>query len=113
MQATPVEQIATVRESSTYGEIVHVFGDVDFSTASILDTAIVEAAEDGRAMFINLTTCRYIDSSGLTALVRAQRRHGPITLIVAPGSLVERVMRLSSFNRICAVVSQLPTSYAG
>jgi len=102
------QQFATVREAVPRGEILHVFGDVDLATVGNLNEAIDEAVMDGGGLLINLTKCRYFDSSGLAALIRARKRLGTrLTVLVQPQSQILRIVRVAGLNEILNVVTEL------
>jgi anti-anti-sigma factor len=104
------QQFATVRESRACGEVLHVFGDVDLSTVAQLDKAIDDARSDGETLQINLAKCRYFDSSGLRALVRAGERFGTrLTVLVKPNTGVYRTLRIVGFDKIFNLVTELST----
>jgi len=68
-----------------------ITGDVDHSTAPDLDRAVRDALqEDDPRLIIDLTSCRYIDSGGLSVLlylVRCTRSHGWLGVIGADRNL--------------------------
>jgi anti-anti-sigma factor len=105
------QQFATVHETGSRGEVLHVFGDVDLSTVEQLNVAITEATADGERLLIDLSKCRYFDSSGLAALVRTRERLGRrLTVVVRPNTGVYRTLRLVGFDRIFNLVTELQTS---
>jgi anti-anti-sigma factor len=101
---------ATVREVSPRGAVLHVFGDVDLTTATLFEEAIGEAAGDG-SLVVNLAKCRYLDTSGLTVLVRERKRLGArLRLLVRPASSVFRVMQVAGLDRVFTMVTELGTN---
>jgi anti-anti-sigma factor len=103
------QQFAAVREWQACGEVLHVFGDVDLSTVAQLDKAIEDASSD--TLQINLAKCRYFDSSGLAALVRARNRFGSrLTVFVRPNTGVYRTLRIVGFDKMFNLVTELQTS---
>ena len=102
------EQFATVRECDPQGDILHVFGDVDLSTASELNRSIDEALAECATLKIDLTECRYFDSSGLATLARARQHLGSaLTVVVRPHTGVYRTLRVVGFDKIFNLVTQL------
>jgi len=103
-------QFATVREDGPCGVVLHVFGDVDLSTAGDLEDAIDEIAMGGDSLLVDLSRCRYLDSSGLTALLHARALLGTrLTILVNSKSQIRRVMQLVGFDEIFNVVTELHT----
>jgi anti-anti-sigma factor len=104
------QQFATVREVGPRGQVLHIFGDVDLTTVDQLNKAIDEAAVEDATLLINLSKCRYFDSSGLAALVRARERLGTqLTVLVKPNTGVYRTLRVVGFDKIFNVVTELQT----
>jgi anti-anti-sigma factor len=105
------QQFATVREHRACDEVLHVFGDVDLSTVAELDKAIDDARSDGETLQINLAKCRYFDSSGLAALVRARERFGTrLTVIVRPNTGIYRTLKVVGFDKVFNIITELQTS---
>ena len=105
---------AIVRDVEPSCVTLHVFGDVDLSTAGELTASIDEVARNGDSLLINLSKCRYFDSSGLAALVEARKLlGGRLTILVEPKSQVLRVIYLVGFDKLFNVVTELQTSRGG
>jgi hypothetical protein len=86
---------ALVHDSSALGEFVHVFGDVDFSAAGELEAMLVANGLPGRALYVKLTDCRFIDAAAAGVLQRAKARMGDSMLIEAcAGSIPARVLQM-------------------
>lgn len=65
---------ATVELSREGGSRVHVHGDIDFRNAKVVREAVHSAArEAGDPIVLDLRSLTFIDSSGISALVRAAR----------------------------------------
>jgi anti-sigma B factor antagonist len=66
------------------GTVVGVAGEIDLQRADQLG-AVLEAAFDGGAerIVVELSQVAFMDSLGLRCLVRAQRRHGPDSVVLA------------------------------
>jgi ABC-type transporter Mla MlaB component len=80
------------------------------STVGELSEAIAEIVTDGDSLLINLSKCRYFDSSGLAALVRARKVLGAqLTILVDPKSQICRIMHLVGFDTLSNVVTELHT----
>ena len=104
---------ATVHEVGPHGNLLHVFGDLDLISASALETAITAIAADDESLIVNLVDCRYLDTSGLTVLVRCRKRLGArLRLLVAAGSAPLRVLQITGLERVFGVVTTLETSAA-
>lgn len=81
---------------------VSVVGELDQSTAPELREALDQAMGNGNgAMFIDLSDCEFIDSTGLSLLVETQRRmtDGERRFAVCcPGEDVRRLLELTGID---------------
>jgi anti-sigma B factor antagonist len=89
------------RVSAESTEILHVVGDVDLSTAPLLERAIAEAPPD-RPVIVDFSACPYLDSSGLTLLVKAYKQRGASLSLVVPATA--QIRRVFSIVRLDAVL---------
>jgi anti-anti-sigma factor len=106
------KQFATVQEVEPRWVMLHVFGDIDLSSAGELIEAIDEAAniDSDSLLIINLSKCRYFGSNGLTALIHARKLVGPrLTILVKSQSHILRVMQIFGFDGVFNVVTELQT----
>ena len=110
LAADTYSQFATVHEVGPRGNVLHVFGDLDLTSAPALETAIATIAAEDDSLIVNLVKCRYLDTSGLTVLVRSRKCLGTrLRLLVAPGSAPLRVLQITGLDRAFAVVTELET----
>lgn len=97
-------EFAMVVERTGNEAILHVFGDVDLSCASEFEKAIEQAALTSDTVTIDLQKCQYMDSAGLTTLVRAaQRDDARVEAIVLVGSSVARLTEITEFSRVLPI----------
>jgi anti-anti-sigma factor len=97
--------VATAGEAATPGgasaAVVAFEGDLDLASLDDFEAATATAG-GGRGLVVDMTEVRFIDSSGIHAVVRARRaqaeRGGAIELVVAEGSAVDRVLEMSGLN---------------
>ena len=88
------------------GEVVVVVcGDVDIETAPLLFAAIQEATTSDVLVVVDLAQSRFIDSSGLGALVRAANLAGPGRLAVrSPRRQARKLLEVTGISGLIAVV---------
>ncbi len=76
--------------------IVAVSGEVDIANKAVLAAALASAPD---RVLVDLSAVRFMDSSGLAALVGAQQhrngRGGRLAVILPAGSVVQRLLELS------------------
>lgn len=98
------QELGTIRESVNKDEVLHVVGEVDMSSAPAFEAALKSAATFGKPVVIDLRECTYLDSSGLSVLVRTMKRyHVPFRAIVLEGSSVERVFNIVDFSQFLQI----------
>ena len=93
---------------------MHVFeltGSLDIATAPTVRAELLEASERGdHRLVVDLTKLEFLDSTGLGALIGAQRRAnevgGELRLVVKEGQIV-RLMRITGLLKIFAVYPTL------
>lgn len=79
--------------------------------AALLEAALLETAEPGRAMVVvDMSRTRFCDSAGLNALVAAARQAravgGEVRLVVV-GEAVARIVALTGVDRVIPVYAGL------
>ena len=92
--------------------VIQVIGEVDMATASDL-TAVVESVMNGpRRVVVDLSEVAFLDSSGLAALVHAQRnlakREIDFRVVSPPGRNVRHIFDLTKLAETLGVVDSLP-----
>jgi anti-anti-sigma factor len=77
--------------------VVKVGGEIDLSNADQLATALRSAgSEDGAAVILDLERVSFMDSSGLAALLTANRElEGQLAVIVADQSALKRLFSIA------------------
>jgi anti-sigma B factor antagonist len=90
-----------IRSSRSEGTAhLELHGELDIGTAPELDRAVDEALEDGcREVILDLGPTTLLDSSGLSALIRAARevdaRQASMAVVSPPGSEARVVIEMS------------------
>lgn len=76
---------------------VRVEGEVDLAGGKRLQTLLTEIGRADRPVLVNLSTCTFIDSTGLSALIRASRAVDapPLALCCPPEGTVRRLFTLT------------------
>ena len=87
---------------------LQVAGDLDVSAAEPLEDAIDTAFDDGaRALVVDLSQTTFVDSMGLSHLLRARRRadaeHASLRIVAPPGSEARVVIDLTGVGAILGV----------
>jgi anti-sigma B factor antagonist len=90
--------------------------EVDIANAALLQEALGEAAGPGHALVVvDMSRTRFCDSSGLNALVAADRRAradgGEVRLVVV-AEAVARVVALTGVDRVVAIYATLEDALA-
>lgn len=87
---------------------LHVSGEVDAATAPVLDEHLrkVEAIGGLNEIQVDLGAVAFIDSSGLSALIAAHKRHRdmPLALVVTnPSPSTQRVFAIAGLDRVLTI----------
>jgi len=83
--------------------VVRISGELDMAALMGFDEMLVDVLADGRREVIfDLRPLEFIDSSGITALLRADKRakEAGIRLFLAPGSKVERLLDVVGVSKM-------------
>lgn len=90
--------------------MVAVHGDVDLKTARSFRSALDEAAQDGKErLIVDMSEVPFMDSSGLAALIGAQKAFRTKTrmIVVCPENL-RRIFEVTRLDSIVTIVGSLP-----
>lgn len=91
-----VDLVAAVVERD--GErVVEVVGEVDLTTAGQLEQAIAELAAEGGRVVVDVAQVEFLDSSGVTALLRA-RKGVPGLVLRNPSAAVTEVLDMAGLT---------------
>ncbi len=104
--------LVIIRETLPNAEILHVFGDADIATAPELETSINEI-DSSLPLVIDLSECRFIDTTAISVLIRSFKRLGNLfRIVVTPQSHVERVLTITHLPAIMSVTVSVEESLA-
>jgi anti-anti-sigma factor len=98
------------RQLSNGWHAIVVAGEVDIASVDELQGAIDQAFEKEGDVVVDLTGSTFMDSTGLKALVMADRKlneEGRAFAIVVQGGPVSRLIDLSGVNKTIRTVSSL------
>jgi anti-sigma B factor antagonist len=105
---------ATVTARESAGEphtVLALSGEVDVTNSNQLrDLLDAEVAKLPRHLIIDLSGLRFMDSSGLHAILRANRalgHQGGVLSLLAPQEPVARMLRLTASDRLIPVYTSL------
>ena len=89
-----------------------MFGDADIATAPELEASINEVVTL-LPLIVNLSECRFIDTTAISVLIRSYKRLGnSFRIIVTPQSHVERVLKITHLPAIMSITTSLEDSLA-
>jgi anti-sigma B factor antagonist len=91
--------------------VIVVGGDLDVLTAPQLRDRLIQVVEAGRRfLFVDLSDCQFIDSSGLSALVTGHKRvnsvGGQLDLVCPPGN-VRRLIEVVALDQVFTIHDHL------
>jgi anti-sigma B factor antagonist len=101
-----MELSLTTREIAGH-QVVHVRGEVDVYTSSVLRERLIELIDGGaRSVVVDLSRVDFLDSSGLGVLVGALKRlrttEGDLSLVVASDKLL-KIFKITALDRVFAL----------
>jgi len=98
-------------EKSGSATVVHVRADIDVLTSESFRQTIVGAERDADRVVISLLDCPYLDSTGLTVLIAAQRRLGDrLSVVVAERGNVRKIIEIASLAQFLRIVPSLESA---
>jgi anti-sigma B factor antagonist len=91
--------------------VFELTGSLDIATSPTVRASLVEASERGdHKLIVDLTKVDFLDSTGLGALIGAQRRSkefgGDVRLVVKEGQIL-RLLRITGLLKVLAVYPTL------
>jgi len=109
-------EIRQERNAEADVEVVSPQGEVDISNLSVLDQVLAEALQRRpRGLVVDLSGITYIDSGGVSSLLRAGQRFSGQggQLALADGSrFVRRLLQMTGIDRIFPHYETLPAALA-
>jgi len=91
--------------------VFELTGSLDIATSPTVRAALIEASERGdHRIVVDLTKLEFLDSTGLGALIGAQRRakefDGDVSLVAKEGQIL-RLLRITGLLKVFGVYSSL------
>jgi anti-anti-sigma factor len=86
--------------------VICVHGEIDNSNVERLASVLAIARQDAEhRIVLSLTECRYCDSSGLHAVIKAHRMSPERFAIVIPpeNAMLHRLLRMTGLNKVFTV----------
>ncbi|HEX4833486.1 MAG TPA: STAS domain-containing protein [Trebonia sp.] len=97
--------------------LVTLAGEADVTNCDALREVLdAEVAKEPRTLVIDLGELRFMDSSALHVLLRANRamdRHGGVLALARPGETVYRMLRLTAADQLIPVYESVADATAG
>lgn len=90
--------------------LVRVQGDIDVVSRARFEEALFEVADAGEPMVVDMREVTFCDSTGLNAIVAANRRageHGGTVSLVALPPRVQRVFRITGIDKFVPIYDTL------
>lgn len=72
--------------------VLTVAGEIDISNSAELNRSLADTIDDVRPTVVDLSECRFLDSSCLEVLVRKKNLYGHnLTLVIPAGAVIRKV----------------------
>ena len=107
-EPTPTDPVVRV-DGDPSSPVVRLAGEIDVFNARLLDDALTRLLEtDPDQVVVDLSGVRFLDSTGLSVLVRTRRRlrNWNAFVLAAPNADVRRTLDVSGLMRHFTVVDQ-------
>jgi anti-anti-sigma factor len=85
---------------------VHLVGELDLAAASRFEQAVFSIVEDQGSLRLEIKRLTFLDSTGITALVRVHHRlvdRGSQLVLAAPQRQVRRVLEVTGLDRVFVI----------
>jgi anti-anti-sigma factor len=108
----PQSPFSVVQHADAVNHVLTVTGDIDIFTTPEFITALDEALEAQRVI-VNLSACRYIDSTGISALFRWQQKSkGKMRLVVGPQDMIRRILQVTRVEKFIEIFPSVDAAKA-
>jgi anti-sigma B factor antagonist len=107
--------VRVLLEERTQGRyVLSLDGDLDIATAPVLADAVTRLMADGAVgqLLVDLADVRFLDSSGVRALLQARKAaedRGVTFLVSRPGEFVAEVLRIAAVDQLLGVAEDPAT----
>ncbi len=109
--------VATVESGSEPYTLVELAGEADVTNSDALREVLeAEMAKQPRTLIIDLSGLRFMDSSALHVILRANRtmdRHGGVLALASPREPVAKMLRLTAADQLIPVYASVNEATAG
>jgi anti-sigma B factor antagonist len=109
--------VATVESDSEPYTLVELTGEADVTNSDALREVLdAEVAKQPRTMIIDLSGLRFMDSSALHVILRANRmtdRQGGVLALASPREPVAKMLRLTAADQLIPVYPSVREATAG
>jgi anti-sigma B factor antagonist len=109
--------VATVESDSEPYTLIELTGEADVTNSDALrDLLEAEVAKQPRTLIIDLSGLRFMDSSALHVLLRANRtmdRQGGVLALASPREAVAKMLRLTAADQLIPVYASVGEATAG
>ena len=109
--------VATVESESEPYTLVELVGEADVTNSDALREVLdAEVAKQPRTLIIDLSALRFMDSSALHVVLRANRamdRQGGVVALASPRDPVAKMLRLTAADQLIPVYASVSDASAG
>jgi len=109
--------VATVESGGEPYTLVELVGEADVTNSDALREVLdAEVAKQPRTLIIDLSGLRFMDSSALHVILRANRamdREGGVVALASPRDPVAKMLRLTAADQLIPVFPSVSEAIAG
>jgi anti-sigma B factor antagonist len=101
MTTNPEPSLSVVHEDHGPDHVVVVKGEIDIYTAPQFEAELSKGYATPRHVIIDLRECRYIDSSAISTLHRANRKcGGRLQIVIDSDCNVKRILDITQIDKV-------------
>lgn len=106
MTTQPDPALSVVHDDQGPDHVVVVKGEIDIYTSPEFEAELSKAYAAQRHVILDLRECRYIDSSAISALHRANRQcGGRLRIVIDDDCNVKRILDITQIDKVVPVHS--------
>ena len=105
------ELFSLTRTTLGANEVVTLSGELDMAHAPEVAETLDALADTSRPVIVDLSELKFIDSSGIHAILRPRPQEGVVVLVCPPGN-IQRVLSVTKIDRVLSVYETLDEALA-
>lgn len=107
-RSEPVPGHLLVIDTAGSTQVLSALGELDLAVAPDLDAMLQDMAARGEPIILDLSACRYLDSTILTVLIRATKRWNErFAIVIPPEHRCWRMLKIAGLEEMLPIEPSL------